>query len=385
MDGYRMVVCGTSWFGAGKRAVLPEEAAKRGLKKALLVTDPGIVSCGVAGKVEDVLKKAGIPYEVFDGIKPNPTIENVQDGERVLKESGADYLVAVGGGSVIDTAEAMAIIATNPENADVASLEGMDKNARPGLPLFALPTTAGTGSETTMDFVITNTKEKRKMACMSATGIPTVAILDTELMAGLPVKMSAATGMDAMTHAVESYLAKGANTITELYSIESVRLAAAWLPAVIENPKDLNAREKMAVAEYLAGASFTNAGLGIVHSMAHPLSAFYDIPHGIANALILPYGLSFNADAAPDKVKKLADAMAPGQAGDDPDKNLATCCEVIRGINKKAGLPATLRELGVKEADLPLLAKSALEDVSTLDNPKEVTVKDLENLYRAMY
>lgn len=383
MKGFRMVYTGTSYFGADARENILTEVMNRNFRKALLVTDPGIEACGISGKVREVLDAGKVPYATFSGIKPNPTIENVRDGLEAWEESQADFLIAVGGGSVIDTAEAVSILANNPENRDVVSLEGMDKNRRPGAPVIAVPTTAGTGSETTMDFVITNTAQKRKMACMSSTGIPVVAILDTELMAGMPPRMTAATGMDALTHAVESYLAKGANTFSELLSLKAVGLIADALPKVLKNPKDLKAREDMALAEYMAGMSFTNVGLGIVHSMAHPLSAFYDIPHGVANALILPFGLAFNAGACTRKMKELKKVLCPEAAEDE--RTAECCCEKIRKLNQMAGLPMRLRELNVKREDLDDLSRSAFEDVSTLDNPREVTQEDLRKLYESMF
>ena len=383
MENFRMVYTGSSYFGKGTRTALLTEIKKRGFRKVMVVTDPGIERCGITEKVTDVLKNGSIPYTVFDRIKPNPTIENVQDGLSSFEAEKADLLVAVGGGSVIDTAKAIAIIANNPENRDVISLEGIDKNKKPGIPIIAFPTTAGTGSETTMDYVITNTKEKRKMSCMSSTGVPVAAILDTELMAGLPVRMSAATGMDALTHAVESYLAKGANIFSETLSIRAVSLIAEYLPKVIENPSDLDARMTVAVAEYFAGMSFTNAGLGIVHSMAHPLSAFYDIPHGVANALILPYVLAFNSSACPDKMPKLLNAFCPDYVGDEDPAEI--CCARIRALNQMAGLPSTLHEIGVKPEAIDLLALSAFKDVATLDNPRPVIIDDLKKLYQQMF
>jgi len=383
VKGFRMVFTGTSYFGAGARENILTEVTKRNFRRALFVTDPGIEACGIAGKVRNVLDTGNIPYATFSDIKPNPTIENVLDGLRAWEASQADFLIAVGGGSVIDTAEAVSILANNPENRDVVSLEGMDKNRRPGVPVIAVPTTAGTGSETTMDFVITNTAQKRKMACMSSTGVPVAAILDTELMAGMPPGMTAATGMDALTHAVESYLAKGANTFSEMLSLKAVALIADALPKVLKNPRDLKAREDMALAEYMAGMSFTNAGLGIVHSMAHPLSAFYDIPHGVANALILPFGLAFNADVCPKKMKELKKVLCPEAAEDENPAEC--CCKKIRKLNKMAGLPLSLRELKVNREDLDDLSRSAFEDVSTLDNPKNVTQADLKKLYESMF
>jgi len=277
------------------RNEIKTEIAKHHFKKAFLISDKDLIKCGIVEKIEVVLKENQTPYEIDAEVKPNPTIENVTYGLELYKKSGSDFIIAVGGGSVIDTAKAIAVIANNPENADVVSLEGMDKSSNPAVPIIALPTTAGTGSETTMDYVITNTKEKRKMACMDSKVVPVAAILDTEIMASLPLKLTAATAMDALTHAVESYLSLGAFSFSEMLSLKSVSLISENFLNVLENPTDYEVRKELAIAQYLAGMSFTNVGLGIVHSMAHPLSAFYDVPHGVANALILPYVLEFNA------------------------------------------------------------------------------------------
>lgn len=381
----RMVFSGTSYFGEGARSELKTELQKRGFRKALLVTDKGLVDCGVASLVEAVLKEFEFPYEIFAEIKPNPTVENVLAGVSALKESKADVIVAVGGGSSIDTAKAIAVVINNPENQDVVSLEGVDKNENPPLPVIALPTTAGTGSETTMDYVITNLKEKRKMACMCSIGVPVASILDSELMAGLPLKMSVAVGMDALTHAVESFMAKGANEFSTALSLKAISLISENFIKLIENPKNLEVRKAMAMASFIAGMSFTNAGLGIVHSMAHPLSAFYDIPHGVANALILPYIIDFNSSSlSQEQVIQLGRAFSPDFCG-NKYSTVSHICQMIQEIEAMADLPLKLNELNVKKEDLELLAESALSDCATLDNPKEVTKKDLLVLYKTMF
>lgn len=378
-----MVYAGTSYFGENARKKIPEEVKKRKLTRCVLMTDEGLIRCGAVEKIEEVLKKADIPYSVFSNIKPNPTIDNVLEGWKVFEEKKSDFLLAVGGGSVIDTAKAVAVIANNPKNRDVVSLEGMDRAEYPPVPLIALPTTAGTGSETTMDFVITNLEEKRKMACMDSRVVPVAAILDTDIMAKLPLKMTAATAMDALTHAIESYLTPHAFAFSEMLSLKAIELILANFEKVLENPTNLEIRKQLAIAQFLAGMSFTNVGLGIVHSMAHPLSAFYDIPHGVANAMILPEILEFNAQECPEKIKKLADVF--GIPYTDRQETGKNCADRIRSMNRKAGLPQTLKEVHVRTEDMEALAQSALEDVSTLDNPRKVNVQILRELYEKIY
>lgn len=382
----RMVYTGTTYFGEYARKEIITEIKKRKYNKALLVTDAMLVQCGVAEKIENVLKDGGISYEIDDEVKPNPTIDNVHTGLDKLKASGADFIIAVGGGSVIDTAKAVAVIANNPDNYDVVSLEGVDKSKNPPMPIIAVPTTAGTGSETTMDYVITNTEQKRKMACMDSMVVPVVAILDTDIMASLPLKMTAATAMDALTHAVESYLSKGAFDFSEMLSLKAVSLISANFLKVIKNLNDLDARKALAMAQYMAGMSFTNVGLGIVHSMAHPLSAFYDVPHGVANALILPYVLKFNSVACEDKMITLAKAFDP-EFDERYGSEAATerCVELINTFNSVAGLPHKLKKINVNVEDIDALAREALNDAATPDNRREVNIEDFKKLYKTMY
>lgn len=382
----RMVYTGTTYFGEYARKEIITEIKKRKYNKALLVTDAMLVQCGVAEKIENVLKDGGISYEIDDEVKPNPTIDNVHTGLDKLKASGADFIIAVGGGSVIDTAKAVAVIANNPDNYDVVSLEGVDKSKNPPMPIIAVPTTAGTGSETTMDYVITNTEQKRKMACMDSMVVPVVAILDTDIMASLPLKMTAATAMDALTHAVESYLSKGAFDFSEMLSLKAVSLISANFLKVIKNLNDLEARKALAMAQYMAGMSFTNVGLGIVHSMAHPLSAFYDVPHGVANALILPYVLKFNSVACEDKMVTLAKAF-DHEFDERYGSEAATerCIELINTFNSVAGLPHKLKDINVNEEDIDALAREALNDAATPDNKREVDIEDFKKLYKTMY
>lgn len=382
----RMVYTGTTYFGEYARKEIITEIKKRKYNKALVVTDAMLVQCGVAEKIENVLKDGGISYEIDDEVKPNPTIDNVHTGLDKLKASGADFIIAVGGGSVIDTAKAVAVIANNPDNYDVVSLEGVDKSKNPPMPIIAVPTTAGTGSETTMDYVITNTEQKRKMACMDSMVVPVVAILDTDIMASLPLKMTAATAMDALTHAVESYLSKGAFDFSEMLSLKAVSLISANFLKVIKNLNDLEARKALAMAQYMAGMSFTNVGLGIVHSMAHPLSAFYDVPHGVANALILPYVLKFNSVACEDKMITLAKAFDP-EFDERYGSEAATerCIELINTFNSVAGLPHKLKDINVNKEDIDALAGEALNDAATPDNKREVDIEDFKKLYKTMY
>ena len=382
----RMVYTGTSYFGKFARNEIKTEIVKHHFKKAFLISDKDLIKCGIVAKVEEVLKENQTSYEIDAEVKPNPTIENVIYGLELYKKSGSDFIIAVGGGSVIDTAKAIAVIANNPENADVVSLEGMDKSSHPAVPIIALPTTAGTGSEMTMDYVISNTKEKRKMACMDSKVVPAAAILDTEIMASLPLKLTAATAMDALTHAVESYLSLGAFSFSETLSLKSVSLISENFLKVLENPGDYEVRKELAIAQYMAGMSFTNVGLGIVHSMAHPLSAFYDVPHGVANALILPYVLEFNAEVCGDKIKELAKAFDSGfDMTKDAKEALKCCVDTIRKFNTQAGLPQTLVEINVKTEDIDALAQSAYADASTPDNPREVSAEMLKQLYKKMY
>lgn len=382
----RIVCTKTSYFGEFARNEIKTEIEKYHFKKAFLVSDKDLEKCGVVLKIEKVLKENNIPYKLDLEVKPNPTIENVRYGLELFKKSNADFIIAVGGGSVIDTAKAIAVIANNPENEDVVSLEGVDKSKNQAIPIIAVPTTAGTGSETTMDYVITNTKEKRKMACMDSKVIPIAAILDTEIMSSLPLKLTAATAMDALTHAIESYLSKGAFSFSEMLSLKAVTLISENFLKVLKNPNDYEVRKQLAIAQYIAGMSFTNVGLGIVHSMAHPLSAFYDIPHGVANALILPYVLEFNADVCKEKIIELSYAFDKDfDSNGDWKKATKHCCKIISSFNKATGLPEVLSEIGVKEEDYDALAQSAFTDAATADNPKEVNVETFKNLYKSMY
>lgn len=381
----RMVMTKTSYFGEFARKEIITEIHKYHFQKAFLISDHDLDACKVTEKVETILQENTIEYEKYLEVKPNPTIENVQDGLFHFNQSGADFIIALGGGSVIDCSKAIAVIANNPNNFDVVSLEGQDKSENAAVPILAVPTTAGTGSETTMDFVITNVAEKRKMACMDSKVVPWAAILDTDIMASLPLSLSAATAMDALTHAIESYISLGAFSFSETLSLQAIKLIADNFIKVLQYPEDYEIRKELAIAQYLAGISFTNVGLGIVHSMAHPLSAFYGIPHGVANALILPYVLEYNAPSCVYKMKKIAHALDPDGPCDTLRDSIETACGRIRLFNELADLPQTLKEVGVKKSDLSALAQSAFEDVSTLDNPRRVNVRKIKKLYNDMY
>ena len=382
----RIMLNETSYHGSGAIQEIATEAKAHGFKKALVCSDPDLIKFGVTAKVTDILDKNGLEYELYSEIKPNPTIDNVKHGVETFKKSGADYLIAIGGGSSMDTSKAIGIIIANPEFEDVRSLEGVAPTKKPCVPIIAVPTTAGTGSETTMDYVITNTGQKRKMACMDSMVVPVVAILDTDIMASLPLKMTAATAMDALTHAVESYLSKGAFDFSEMLSLKAVSLISANFLKVIKNLNDLEARKALAMAQYMAGMSFTNVGLGIVHSMAHPLSAFYDVPHGVANALILPYVLKFNSVTCEDKMVTLAKTFDP-EFDERYGSEAATerCIELINTFNSIAGLPHKLKEINVKVEDIDALAREALNDAATPDNRREVNIEEFKKLYKTMY
>lgn len=382
----RMVLNETSYFGAGSRSVLPQELKARGFRRALVVTDKDLVQHGVAAKVLQVLDAAGFPYATFDSIKQNPTIANVTDGVAAFKASEADVIVAVGGGSVIDTAKAVGIIITNPTFADVRSLEGVAATSSPSVPLIALPTTTGTAAEVTINYVITDEQARKKMVCVDPHDIPIVAIVDSDLMATMPASLAAATGMDALTHAIEGFITRAAWPMTDMFALSAIQTIARCLPRAVASRADTEAMEGMGLAQYVAGMGFSNVGLGIVHSMAHPLGAFYDIPHGIANAVLLPYVMAFNAPAAGEKYRAIAAAM--GVAGVEAmslaEANLAAV-DAVRALSQTVGIPATLDKLGVQEQDLEALAVAAYRDVCTPGNPRDVTIEQILALYREAY
>lgn len=381
----RIILNETSYFGAGARRMLADEFRGRGYVRAFVVTDKDLIRFGVAGKVTGVLDEAGIAYEIFSDLKPNPTVKNVQAGVEAFRRSGADAIVAIGGGSAMDTAKAVGIIVANPAFGDVVSLEGMAPTANRSVPVFALPTTAGTAAEVTINYVITDEANTKKMVCVDPKDIPAVAIIDAELMAAMPRGLTAATGMDALTHAIEGYITKGAWTLTDMFELKAVELIARWLPAAVENGADTESREGMAVAQYIAGMGFSNVGLGLVHGMAHPLGAFYDIPHGVANALLLPYVMQYNMKSSLVKFGDVARAMGVDTAGMDTRQAAQAAVDAVRTLAVRVGIPQRLSSLGVREEDLPRLAASALADVCTPGNPRDTSAEEILALYREAF
>lgn len=378
----RFILNETSYHGAGAVSALAEEVGARGFKKALVCTDPELFKLGVTSKVTQVLEANQLPYDLFYEIKPNPTIENVKAGVKAFKASGADYIVAVGGGSAIDTAKAVGIIINNPNFEDVRSLEGVAPTTAKSVPIIALPTTAGTAAEVTINYVITDTEKNRKMVCVDPHDIPVVSIVDPDLMASMPKQLTAATGMDALTHAIEGYITGGAWELSDMLHLKAVEIIARALPAAVNG--DAKGREDMALAQYVAGMGFSNVGLGIVHAMAHPLGALYDTPHGVANAIMLPAVLAFNADATGEKYRDLAKAM--GVEGTEHMTEAAyrnAAVEAVKALSETVGIPKNLKDI-VKESDLPFLAQSAFDDACRPGNPKEVSVASLEALYRTL-
>lgn len=382
----RIVLNETSYYGAGCRAVIADEVRKRGFRKALFVTDKDLIRFGVAEKIEDVLRAAEIPYDIYSDVKANPTIGNVQRGVEAFKASGADFLIALGGGSSIDTAKAIGIIVNNPEFADVRSLEGTAPTKNRAVPTFAIPTTAGTAAEVTINYVITDEQARKKMVCVDPNDIPMCAVIDCELMYSMPKGLTAATGMDALTHAIESYITPGAWTMSDMFEVKAMELIAEHLKNAVDNGSDEKARSGMAEAQYIAGMGFSNVGLGIVHSMAHPLGAFYDTPHGVANALLLPYVMEYNAES-PSRAKYLGIARALGvdTAGMSVDEGVRAAVDAVRKLSLSVGIPQHLREIGVREEDIPALAVAAFNDVCTGGNPRPTSVEDITELYKTAY
>lgn len=377
----RFILNEVSYFGPGSRSVLPEVVARLGKSKALVVTDAGLVKFGVAAKVTDILDAAGIAYEVFSDVKPNPTVTNVKNGIAAFKAAGADLLIAIGGGSAIDTAKAIGIVVNNPEFSDIVSLEGVAPTKNKSVPMVALPTTAGTAAETTINYVIIDEEKQKKMVCVDPNDIPAVAIIDAELMYSLPKGLTAATGMDALTHAIEGYITKGAWELSDMFEIEAIRMISRHLPNAVENPTDAEARNGMAVAQYVAGMAFSNVGLGLVHGMAHPMGSLFDVPHGVANALLLPTVMEFNMPACLGKYPEIARAMGVDTEGMSAQEASQAAVDAVRALSVKVGIPQHLSELGITEKDIPALADQALADVCTPGNPREVTLDDIKALY----
>ena len=381
----RMVWNGTAYFGAGAIKNIPEEVARRGFKKALIVTDKDLIKFGVAKKVFDVLEEAGLAYAVFDSLKQNPTIKNVQDCVAAFKAAGADYMIAIGGGSSMDTAKGTGIIINNPEYADVRSLEGVAPTKHPAVPTFAVPTTAGTAAETTINYVITDEEKRRRFVCVDPHDIPQIAVVDADMMSSMPKGLAAATGMDALTHAIEGYITPGAWELSDMFSLKSIQLIADNLRAAV-NDDCSQAKENMALGQYVTGMAYSNVGLGLVHGMAHPLGAFYDMPHGVANALLLPYIMEYNADYTGEKYREIARVF--GVEGVDkmsPAEYRRAAVDAVRQLSKDVHIPQKLSELNVKEADLEALTESAFADVCTPGNPRKATKEDILALYKEAF
>lgn len=381
----RIILNEMSYFGAGSRSVLADEIKKRGFKKAFVVTDNDLVKFGVAGQVTSVLENAGIPFQVFSEVKQNPTVKQVKAGGAEFAASGADVIVAIGGGSPIDTAKAIGIIANNPEFADVVSLEGVADTKNKSIPIIALPTTAGTAAEVTINYVITDEENVKKMVCVDPNDIPVLSIVDAELMLSMPRGLTAATGMDALTHAIEGYITQGAWEMSDMFELKAIEMIAKHLPAVVENPSDVVARDGMAVAQYIAGMGFSNVGLGLVHGMAHPLGAYFDIPHGVANALLLPIVMQYNAESALDKYCDIAKAMGVNIDGLSSAAAAQAAVDAVKALAVKVGIPEKLRELNVTEDALEKLALSAFNDVCTPGNPRTATLEEILALYKRAF
>ena len=383
---HRMILNETSYFGAGCRESIAVEAARRGYKKAFFVTDKDLIRFKVADKVIEVFEKNNIPYEIYSDVKANPTIANVQNGVAAFTASGADFIVALGGGSAIDTAKGIGIVFNNPEFADVKSLEGVADTKKKAVPTFALPTTAGTAAEVTINYVIIDEEAKKKMVCVDPNDIPAVAIVDPELMYSMPKGLTAATGMDALTHAIESYITPGAWIMSDMLELKAIEMIAANLKAAVDNGSDPVAREAMSQAQYIAGMGFSNVGLGIVHSMAHPLGAHYDTPHGVANALLLPYVMEYNAESpAAPKYMNIAKAMGVNTDGMTEAEGVKAAVEAVKQLSISIGIPQKLNEIGVRKEDLHTLAVDAFNDVCTGGNPRPTSIEDIETLYNKAY
>lgn len=378
----RFILNETSYHGAGAIAAIAEEAKGRGFHKALVCSDPDLLRFGVTKKVLDVLERAGLAYEVYSDIKPNPTIDNVKHGVEALRASGADYLIAIGGGSSMDTAKAVGIITANPEFADVRSLEGVAPTKKPSVPIFAVPTTAGTAAEVTINYVITDVEKNRKMVCVDPHDIPVVAFVDPEMMSTMPRGLTAATGMDALTHAIEGYITKGAWELSDMFHLKAIEIISRSLRGAVANTPE--GRTDMALGQYVAGMGFSNVGLGIVHSMAHPLGALYDTPHGVANAIILPTVMEYNAPATGEKYREIARAMGvPGVDGMTQEEYRRAAVDAVRRLAVDVGIPADLKDI-VKREDIPFLAQSAYDDACRPGNPRDTSVEEIAALYESL-
>ena len=378
----RFVLNETSYHGAGAIKDIATEAKGRGFKRAFVCSDPDLIKFGVTKKVIDVLEEAGLDYEIYSNIKPNPTIENVQTGVEAFKKSGADYLIAIGGGSSMDTAKGIGIVIANPEFEDIRSLEGVAPTKNKSVPIFAVPTTAGTAAEVTINYVITDVEKNRKMVCVDPKDIPVVAFVDPEMMSSMPKGLTAATGMDALTHAIEGYITAGAWELSDMFHLKAIEIISRSLRNAVANTPE--GRADMALGQYVAGMGFSNVGLGIVHSMAHPLGALYDTPHGVANAIILPTVMEYNAPATGEKYREIARAM--GVQGVDSmtqEEYRKAAIDAVRKLSEDVGIPADLKAI-VKEEDIPFLAQSAYDDACRPGNPRETSVEEIAELYKSL-
>lgn len=378
----RFILNETSYHGKGALAAVADEAKNRGFKKALICSDPDLIKFSVTKKVTDVLDGAGLAYQLYSDIKPNPTIENVQHGVEEFKKAGADYIIAVGGGSSMDTAKGIGIIINNPEFADVRSLEGVAPTKKPSVPIIAVPTTAGTAAEVTINYVITDVEKNRKMVCVDPHDIPVVAVVDPDMMSTMPKSLTAATGMDALTHAIEGYITKGAWELSDMFHLKAIEIIARSLRGAVENTAD--GREGMALGQYVAGMGFSNVGLGIVHSMAHPLGALYDTPHGIANAIILPTVMEYNAPVTGEKYRDIAKAMGvKGTENMSQEEYRKAAVDAVKQLAKDVGIPDNLRDI-VKPEDVQFLSESAFADACRPGNPRDTSVEEIAELYRKL-
>lgn len=378
----RFILNGTSYHGAGAIQEIATEVKSRGFKKAFVCSDPDLVKFGVTAKVLKVLDDNVFSYELYSNIKPNPTIENVQTGVEAFKNAGTDYLIAIGGGSSMDTAKAIGIIINNPEFADVRSLEGVADTKNPAVPIIAVPTTAGTAAEVTINYVITDAEKNRKMVCVDPHDIPVVAVVDPDMMSSMPKGLTAATGMDALTHAIEGYITAGAWELSDMFHLKAIEIIAKSLRGAVDNTPE--GREGMALGQYIAGMGFSNVGLGIVHSMAHPLGALYDTPHGVANAIILPTGMEYNAPATDEKYRDIAKAMGvEGTEKMTQDEYRKAAIDAVKKLAADVGIPADLKDI-VKPEDIPFLAQSAYDDACRPGNPRETSVEEITKLYESL-
>ena len=377
----RFILNETSYHGSGAIREIVTEVKARGFKKAMVCSDPDLIKFGVTKKVTDLLDVANLDYVVYSDIKPNPTIENVQSGVKALQEAKADYMIAIGGGSSMDTAKAIGIIDKNPEFSDVRSLEGVAETKNPCTPILAVPTTAGTAAEVTINYVITDAQKDRKMVCVDPHDLPVVAFVDPDMMASMPKGLTAATGMDALTHAIEGYITAGAWEMSDMFHIKAIEIIARSLRGAVENTPE--GREGMALGQYIAGMGFSNVGLGIVHSMAHPLGALYDTPHGVANAIILPTVMEYNAPATGTKYKDIAEAMGVDTTGMDQEAYRKAAVDAVKKLSQDVGIPADLKEI-VKVEDLDFLSQSAYDDACRPGNPRETSVAEIKELYQSL-